>query len=241
MFYALSKMEESFLKDRINLFVAFAPVLRIGHTTNAALRAMAGHKETFESSLKSLGLYEVMGKKWLELGDAACHVVPGTCNMANSFMESGSEYNDAERSDVMMSKFPQPASWKQLTHYAQLITHGQFLEYDYGATKNNNTYGQFNPPAIDVSKISHVPVAMFVGKQDDLATPEDTQWARDQIKTTIYYEELDQFDHGSFMLGKDMSFMERVLQLVKQQVQVDKIQETIPNDIITTTRLFGLY
>ena len=64
---------------------------------------------------------------------------------------------------------------------------------------------------------------MFVGKQDDLATPKDTQWARDQIKTTIHYEELDNFDHGSFMLGKDMSFMKNVLKIVAQQVEVDRL------------------
>ena len=145
--------------------------------------------------------------------------------MANTFMDSGSKYNDVERSDVMGSKFPQPASWKQLMHYAQFISNGNFAEYDYGKpTKNNKKYGQTQAPEIDVSKISHVPVAMFVGKQDDLATPADTQWARDQIKTTIYYEELDNFDHGSFMLGKDMSFMDTVLKLVKQQVEVDKMQ-----------------
>lgn len=65
MFYALAKMEESFLKDRINLFVAMAPVLRIGHTTNKPLRTFAGHKKSFEKSLKKMGLYEVMGKQWL--------------------------------------------------------------------------------------------------------------------------------------------------------------------------------
>jgi hypothetical protein len=55
---------------------------------------------------------------------------------------------------------------------------------------------------------------MFVGKQDDLAVPEDTQWARDEIQSTIYYEEINNFNHGSFLLGKDMSFMDNVLAVV---------------------------
>jgi len=124
MFYALSKMEDSFLKDRINLFIAMAPVLRIGNTTNKPLKSFAGHKKTVEKSFKKMGFYEVMGKKWFKLGDKACWIFPSTCNIANSFMEGGSEYNDAERSDVMNSKFPQPASWKQLMHYAQFISDG---------------------------------------------------------------------------------------------------------------------
>lgn len=226
MFYALAKNED-WLKDRVNLFVAMAPVLRIGHTTNKPLIKTAASKKTVEKTLKSMGFYEVMGKKWFDYGDKACLIFPGTCNFANQFMDGGSEYNDVERSDVMNSKFPQPASWKQLMHYAQFISDGEFLEYDYGHTKNKKHYGSKTPPQIDVSKISHVPIAMFVGKQDDLATPEDTRWARDEIKTTIYYEELDNFDHGSFMLGKDMSFMKTVLKLVAQQVKVDKIQQSI--------------
>jgi len=90
MFYALAKYEESFLKDRINLFVAMAPVLRIGHTTNGPLKKVAAQKETVESSLKSMGLYEVMGKKWFSVGDKVCWVIPSTCNIANNFMDGGS-------------------------------------------------------------------------------------------------------------------------------------------------------
>ena len=55
---------------------------------------------------------------------------------------------------------------------------------------------------------------MFVGKQDDLANPIDTRWAREQIKTTQYYEEIDDFDHGSFTIGKDMSYLKKCLEIL---------------------------
>ena len=67
-------------------------------------------------------------------------------------------------------------------------------------------YGQASPPVIDLSKIE-VPIAMFVGKQDDLANPLDTRWARSQIPSTYHHEEIGNFDHGSFTIGKDMSYL----------------------------------
>jgi cephalosporin-C deacetylase-like acetyl esterase len=64
---------------------------------------------------------------------------------------------------------------------------------------------------IDMTTISKVPVVMFVGMQDDLAPPSDTRWARDQVKTTVHYEEIDNFDHASFVLGKNTSYVDTAL------------------------------
>lgn len=40
MFYKLAT-EESYVKNSVNLFVAFAPILRLGNTPNMALKLMA--------------------------------------------------------------------------------------------------------------------------------------------------------------------------------------------------------
>lgn len=55
---------------------------------------------------------------------------------------------------------------------------------------------------------------MFVGKQDPLANLVDCKWAAETIKTTVHYQEIDNCDHGSYLLGKDMSFMFDVIALV---------------------------
>ena len=75
-------------------------------------------------------------------------------------------------------------------------------------------YGQEVPPIIDVSILKHVPIAMFVGEQDPLANTEDCRWARDTIPTTFHYQEVPNCDHGTFLTGKDMSFMNDVLSLI---------------------------
>jgi len=40
-------------------------------------------------------------------------------------------------------------------------------------------YGSDTPPLLDLTKMAKIPVAMFVGKQDPLADPLDTEWVRD--------------------------------------------------------------
>ena len=53
---------------------------------------------------------------------------------------------------------------------------------------------------------------MFVGAEDHFADPQDTAWAYAQIQpaTRVHYEVIDNFDHGSFMLAKDMSYFDTV-------------------------------
>ena len=55
---------------------------------------------------------------------------------------------------------------------------------------------------------------MFVGKQDEIANPIDTFWAKEHVKTTIFYNEIENFDHGSFTVGRDMSYLKDCLKLL---------------------------
>ena len=113
------------------------------------------------------------------------------------------------------SKFPAGSSVKQLLHFAQLIKDKQFQHYDFRSDQANiKEYGQIIPPVIDLKKIQKVSVAMFVGKNDDVANPIDTRWAKKKVNTTLFYEEIDNFDHGSFTIGRNMSYLKDVLVLL---------------------------
>lgn len=66
-----------------------------------------------------------------------------------------------------------------------------------------------------MTKIDGLPIAMFVGKQDDLSSPAHGQWTRDKVnKTIVYYEEIDQHDHFSPSVAKDMSYVDEVIKLL---------------------------
>jgi len=60
---------------------------------------------------------------------------------------------------------------------------------------------------------------MFVGAVDDLGDVTDARWARDQIRSggnaLVAYEESNA-GHSSFMIGKDMSYFDKVVDLIRQ-------------------------
>ena len=82
--------------------------------------------------------------------------------------------------------------------------------YNWGSKQNNMIkYGQETPPRVNLSKITKLPTAMFVGTADDLGDKSDCQWARDQINlggsALVHYEEVAA-GHSTFMIGNDMSY-----------------------------------
>ena len=84
---------------------------------------------------------------------------------------------------------------------------------------NIKKYGSNKPPVIDVANLSKVPIAMYVGKQDDLATTTDARWAQKSIKTIQYYQKVDKCDHGTFLTGFNMTLIDSVFDQVKMHQQ----------------------
>lgn len=76
---------------------------------------------------------------------------------------------------------------------------------DYGSSKNKQVYGQNTPPEINLQNIQSVPIGLFVGNLDQLATVDDNRWAKTQLKTLKFYKEYN-LGHLSFMIGKDMTY-----------------------------------
>ena len=69
-----------------------------------------------------------------------------------------------------MGHFPSGTSLRCLLHYAQIINTERFQYFDFGSSKNKEVYGNKYPPIIPIETIDKVPIAMFVGTQDGLAT-----------------------------------------------------------------------
>ena len=91
--------------------------------------------------------------------------------------------------------------------------------YDYGKAVNIEKYGQSTPPLVDLSKITEVPVAMFVGTADDLGDTTDARWAQDEINKNgtalVHYQEIPA-GHSSFLIGKNMAYFDTVMDLVTE-------------------------
>ena len=61
-----------------------------------------------------------------------------------------------------------------------------------------------------------MPIAYFVGLQDDLADPVDTKNTYDKISTAFKYNLYNDMDHISFTLGNDMGYTADVVNLLPQ-------------------------
>lgn len=75
-------------------------------------------------------------------------------------------------------------------------------------------YKSLSPPVIDLTNITDVPVAHFIGLEDPLCFFVDASWVKDQIPSSIYYREFADYDHNSFVSGKEMEYTRDLLQLL---------------------------
>lgn len=168
MFYALGT-NEAWIDERVNLFIALAPIIRLGNTTNKGLKKVAKNRWVVEKSLKGLGMYEVGGKdfkkEYIYNREKYCsgQITGKLCDYLDQQNVDKNQFYVKESFAAYKSKFPQPASWKQVMHFGQLAASGKFDYYDYGKIENTQKYGQKKAPEIKVSQVNKVPIAMFVG------------------------------------------------------------------------------
>jgi len=61
-------------------------------------------------------------------------------------------------------------------------------------------YGSKEPPIYDLSKIDKVPIALFCGSTDRLASPEDYKWLKGQLLKTLCYFKEYSLGHMGFLM-----------------------------------------
>ena len=115
---------------------------------------------------------------------------------------------------VVHSRYPQETSVKSLIHLGQCIGENKFQDYN-GYQVNWWYYHSWNPPQFDVRKIKNMPIAMYAGRQDPLATIADVDWLNTQLGNVVHYMKIDQHDHD-FGASKTMEYMQSVIELSKK-------------------------
>ena len=84
MFYALSKNED-FWAERLNLFVALAPVTRLDHTTSPLFKYFAGLGSPLSKVLNVLGIYNFLGSTSNKALKLICKPLPFVCKVGAGF------------------------------------------------------------------------------------------------------------------------------------------------------------
>lgn len=142
MFYGLSKFEESFYADSLLKFAAFAPCIRFSQTDPKVWK-----RSIFRYD--NLGIYHEGGRDQIDNIKKICTHIPRNCKQSMEWL-------------IM-----QPSSVQSTLHYAQTAIEGRFQEY-------SPTYeqGDTQTPLIPLDSIDKVPIAMWVGADDNLCNKE---------------------------------------------------------------------
>lgn len=136
MFYALS-FNQDFVASRVNLFVAFAPITEMNHSS-FTVRTLAHSLPIMQSYFDKKQVYCFMDKKEHDTFSAINDKVIGplistaTYIIDHTIGGKGDSTNNAKADNAMDSWFPAEASSREPYHFAQLMNSGRFQLYDFG-------------------------------------------------------------------------------------------------------------
>jgi len=110
---------------------------------------------------------------------------------------------------------PNGSSAQSIMLYAQNMREDRFQVF--GPDYNKVIGSKKTTDLIPLENITEVPVAMFVGKADKLADPEDAAWARKTIGNAVVRYQMVEGGHMTFFIAKDMTwFTQDVMNIVKE-------------------------
>ena len=66
-----------------------------------------------------------------------------------------------------------------------------------------------------LKNITTMPVGLFVAEHDTLGTPLDNDWLASQLGNVVHHQVYKDMGHSSFLLGKNMSYVDNLVNLVK--------------------------
>ncbi len=205
MFLALAEIEDT-IADVALCFGALAPVASLGHILSSTIKNVA--KLHLDLVLSGLHVNEVLPHNWFISGveEYVCGYLPVICeDVIWALFDLVPLADDMERTAVSYHYYPAGTSLKNLVHYEQAVNSGKFAKYDYGKKENMKRYGQETAPEFDLTKISKVPIGLFIGGEDELADPEDVAWLKEQLPASsiIFEKTYPDFGHSTFNIGKE--------------------------------------
>ena len=87
---------------------------------------------------------------------------------------------------------------------------GEFKKFDYGKEKNNEKYGQDEPPFYDLFNVKDFNILMVCGKTDLLASPVDYHRLKKELTSngnTLEFREYEE-GHLGVLMPEDKSVTE---------------------------------
>ncbi|XP_060523895.1 lipase 1-like [Cylas formicarius] len=106
---------------------------------------------------------------------------------------------------VVINRFQDTVGVEVISHHSQNYNNKNFRQFDYGKKKNLEIYSQEQPPAYPLHKIP-IPIAMFVGKGDFIATEKSGSRLYSQLGSRCGYYILEErsWCHNDFVTAKNI-------------------------------------
>ena len=203
MFAGLSRKLD-YYKSVLNGFIALGPVTNLKNIGSSFLKVVA--KTNLDALFKIIGINELLdsNKSVEKLQLVICKNVGILCTgLLSLIADANVTDDDMDRFLVFVGHFPSGTSLQSLIHYADNIRNGWFVEY-------------LNKAPYKLEEIRGIPIGMFVGKDDMLATVADNRILKDILdKDTLkFYKEYDNMGHATFFLSKTNSHIEDLIRFL---------------------------
>ncbi|CAG5102227.1 Oidioi.mRNA.OKI2018_I69.chr1.g201.t1.cds [Oikopleura dioica] len=198
-------------KKRLHGMIALAPILSLKNV-KGAWRSLVGPFKSFSSNdmvqryLDSEFLKRTKATRYLAklVKDSPELLKAWGTSIAQDFAFHSVNFNHKryvqERLQVFVSHTPSGTSFRNVVHFGQNIGHTRMAKFDYGAKANLIVYNSESPPFYDWTKID-LPIHLFVGTSDWIATPDDVRLMRPNLRNSTLTI-IDDFDHLDFIWGK---------------------------------------
>mmetsp|Transcript_9691 Transcript_9691/g.16308 ORF Transcript_9691/g.16308 Transcript_9691/m.16308 type:complete len:264 (-) Transcript_9691:32-823(-) len=184
--FAAMTLEPDFYRERMLLFLALAPVVRVSNLGSKLLQDMK-QSNGARNSLKMAGP-ELFTSATAEgfftkliVGSKLGNYTHGS--LMKRVTDADVSKISAKGKKRYMQFHPAGTCFQQLDHFRQLSISGEFRMYDYGSEELNiKKYGHSQPPAFDLSMIKGFKICLYCGEEDLLSSPPDYHWLHDQLK-----------------------------------------------------------
>ena len=201
LFSALTYSNE-ILSSSLDSFVALGPVTSLDNVGSSFLKIIADFKLDYLFEKLSIDEFLNNPEAVNKLQVTICRYMGILCSgFLNLLADQNPFYDDMDRFIVFVSHFPSGTSLRSIQHFADSVRRKNFSPY-----KSDIEY--------DLKNIKNIPIGLFVGKQDLLATVEDNRKlksALDSNNVIRFYKEYDEMGHSTFFLTKSNHYLEDLL------------------------------
>jgi len=195
--------ENSALANKVNLFIAIAPVSYIAHQRSTFLSLLA--------DLDMATIVEILGEREFALDEAVRKLLPGFCDEEPKLCEytmsillgPSVNLNDSRIGFYLDYEIVPTSIWNMI-HWSQGVVTNKFQHMDWGTEENIKRYGQPTPPLYNLGSIpSSLPIALFTGGQDFLADAADVSRLTSELPKQpikIWYQ--DTYSHVDYIIAQ---------------------------------------